>query len=396
MKHLSSRAFAAAVILLAVALMGCEQQLGLAPTDIDAADIDVQASRSLGVASATRGGSTCSTSGNEVELCSTQAGSSYPDTHDGTKFKVVLKFSEAVVMHLRSVPGIINVRYGAIRNVVAVDATQVPLPYQRPGPHPDWASTQAAAQWEFWVHPAPNRPQVTLTVHAHDCDHRNAICSKDRFKARGSRHHRPLKAGLTIVVVYEDPNPAAAAEHRSSRARPQRGVLRRSRQVGGPGRPWRSVHHGLPRIRGVRRHAVPRGGAHTHAAWRARRSVLRVRGVERRGRRPGGQPLRRRAVRFELTYRVVPGATLHRSQPGGVARWNDGVVFRCPCGHRLVRVDSPPHVIDVADDGRLTLGGSCGYAKNDEHPEGWCHFWIKDGKPEMCPGAQCPGGSQAP
>ena len=201
----------AVAMMMAIALVGCLQPGVGRPDPPDVADeLDVsQSEGELTAAAMTRGGSTCRTSNNEVELCSTEAGSVYPDTHGGDKFKVVLKFSEAVTMHLRSVPGIIGVRYGEIRNVKAIDATQVPLTYQRPGTHPAWAHTQSSDQWEFWVHPAPNRPRVTLTIHNRACDRRNAICSTATYKKSGSKYHKPLKASLTIAVIYEDPNPPA-------------------------------------------------------------------------------------------------------------------------------------------------------------------------------------------
>ena len=208
MKKWSSSGFVAAAILMAVALVGCEQHLGLERPDIEASDLDVSMSRSLAVAAAQRGGNTCSTENNEVELCSTDAGTAYPDTHDGSKFKVTLKFSEAVTMHRRSVPGILSVRHGVIRNVVAVNARQIPLPYQRPGAHPAWANTQSTDEWEFWVHPAPNRPSVTLSIRTRACDHRRAICSTATYeKPKNVDHHKPLKASLTIKVMYEDPDP---------------------------------------------------------------------------------------------------------------------------------------------------------------------------------------------
>ena len=158
------------------------------------------------IAAVERGGSTCSTNNNEVELCSTEAGSVYPDEHDGTKFEVTLKFSEKVTMHARSVPGIIRTKYGVIRNVTAVNASLVYLLYHRPGNH-DWAASQSATIWKFWVHPAPNHPKVILTIRNHACDHRNAICSTARYKVNKNRYHKPLKETTRIEVFYEDPNP---------------------------------------------------------------------------------------------------------------------------------------------------------------------------------------------
>ena len=40
-------------------------------------------------------------------------------------------------------------------------------------------------------------------------------------------------------------------------------------------------------------------------------------------------------------------------QPGAVVAWNEGAVFRCPCGERQVYVKSPPHPISFDPDGAL-------------------------------------------
>ena len=69
-----------------------------------------------------------------------------------------------------------------------------------------------------------------------------------------------------------------------------------------------------------------------------------------------------------------------------------GLLFRCPCDWRWVSISAKVHGISFDAAGRLTLNGSCGYTKTEEHPEHWCHFWLKGGLPEMCEGAMCPGG----
>ena len=80
---------------------------------------------------------------------------------------------------------------------------------------------------------------------------------------------------------------------------------------------------------------------------------------------------------------------------GHVIPWQDGVVFRCPCGYRTVYIASPPHTIEFDDDGVLTLDPSCGYKarENLKRPQNWCHFHIKGGSATMCSDAQCPGGT---
>ena len=92
-----------------------------------------------------------------------------------------------------------------------------------------------------------------------------------------------------------------------------------------------------------------------------------------------------------MRYCRAPGTVLRKGKREVLA-WQDEVHFRCPCGHRQVSVKAPPHGIEFDADGLLTIAGSCGYAGNAEHPVNWCHFWIKNGEPEMAADAQCPGG----
>ena len=192
--------------LMVALLVGCMQPGMERPEDQITNEFGVSRSEGTKAKATTRGGSTCSTNNNEVELCSTEAGSVYPDEHDGTKFEITLKFSESVTIHARSIPGIIGIRYGVIRNVTAVDASLVYLPYHRPGNH-DWAASQSAITWKFWVHPAPNHEKVILVIRDRDCDHSKAICSTTRFKKNNNRYHKPLKATTRIEVFYTDPNP---------------------------------------------------------------------------------------------------------------------------------------------------------------------------------------------
>ena len=104
-------------------------------------------------------------------------------------------------------------------------------------------------------------------------------------------------------------------------------------------------------------------------------------------------------------YRVVVITDLSEDRPfddeqsRSVVHWRseDGssqaVQFRCPCGDRLPYVVSPPHGIRIAEDGKLTIEGSVGSRENfrNKHPRNWCHFFIRDGQPEMCSDAKCPG-----
>ena len=88
--------------------------------------------------------------------------------------------------------------------------------------------------------------------------------------------------------------------------------------------------------------------------------------------------------------RRVPGKVL-RSGSRDVVEIDQGVTFMCPCDDRSVYAASPPHTIVFDKHGVLTLDPSCSTAKNSEYPAGWCHFWLKDGEPEMVSDAKCPG-----
>ena len=91
-----------------------------------------------------------------------------------------------------------------------------------------------------------------------------------------------------------------------------------------------------------------------------------------------------------------------------VVPWKDGtkegIVFRCPCGKRLVYVTSPPHTIDFDKTGLLTIKGSVGsrkglqliqHPKDFEAPENWCHFAISNGYVTMYDDSGCPGRDMA-
>lgn len=94
-----------------------------------------------------------------------------------------------------------------------------------------------------------------------------------------------------------------------------------------------------------------------------------------------------------MKYRRLAGTILPKESRDVLVDGGTGIHFRCPCGERRVYVTSPPHHYEFADDGALTIAESCGYHANDRHPANWCHFLIKAGEPEMCKGAQCPGGA---
>ena len=76
-----------------------------------------------------------------------------------------------------------------------------------------------------------------------------------------------------------------------------------------------------------------------------------------------------------------------------VMDWGNGITFMCPCDNLRCYIASPPHTITFDSGGVLTLEPSIGYrARQDlNRPQHWCHFYIRDGHPEMCDDSQCPG-----
>ena len=92
----------------------------------------------------------------------------------------------------------------------------------------------------------------------------------------------------------------------------------------------------------------------------------------------------------------TPDEQLSRVGERVVVPWADGVMFRCPCDERQLYVASPPHEITFDSEGVLTLDPSCGYraSEHPKRPQNWCHFWLKNGTPEMCDDAKCPGSIQ--
>ena len=99
-------------------------------------------------------------------------------------------------------------------------------------------------------------------------------------------------------------------------------------------------------------------------------------------------------------YRASADGVLRRGSRDVVA-WCDeihsGAHFRCPCDQRVLNVRQPPHGIEFSAEGLLTLTGSCGSRADVARgilkgkPANWCHFWIKNGVPEVASDAQCPG-----
>ena len=105
-------------------------------------------------------------------------------------------------------------------------------------------------------------------------------------------------------------------------------------------------------------------------------------------------------------YRRGEGATFARDSRKVVVwrnkeRGTTEAHFRCPCGHRLVAVHSPPHGIDFDGEGVLTVKGSVGsreggyWMEDERRQEYWpannCHFWVEGGVPRMAGDAGCPG-----
>ena len=83
----------------------------------------------------------------------------------------------------------------------------------------------------------------------------------------------------------------------------------------------------------------------------------------------------------------------------GPGRWDTEAHFRCPCDERTVFITSPPHTIEFDDDGILNIEPSIGFKGVPDPdnpgewkvPPNWCHFFIKQGVPDICVDSQCPG-----
>ena len=83
------------------------------------------------------------------------------------------------------------------------------------------------------------------------------------------------------------------------------------------------------------------------------------------------------------------------SDTGEVWRHGRSLSFPCPCGQRVLAINGDPEGHDATfdQDGRMTLGASCGYpaVPGLNRPKNWCHFTVADGIPTMQGDSQCPG-----
>ena len=70
-----------------------------------------------------------------------------------------------------------------------------------------------------------------------------------------------------------------------------------------------------------------------------------------------------------------------------------GIMFRCPCGFRVVWVTCPPHEsIEYGDGERVTVHGSLGACPTGKYPrKNWCHGDLNDGKFSLYGDSVCPG-----
>ena len=65
--------------------------------------------------------------------------------------------------------------------------------------------------------------------------------------------------------------------------------------------------------------------------------------------------------------------------------------LKCPCGEREGLLLGDRHAVTFDEDGLCTVHPSLGYEATDEHPANWCHYFIRQGRVEMCGDARCPG-----
>lgn len=96
----------------------------------------------------------------------------------------------------------------------------------------------------------------------------------------------------------------------------------------------------------------------------------------------------------DVIYEKSLDSKLHREAIGGVIDWSEGIAFWCPCGTRQIYIKCPPHKrASFDEEGLLTVKPSIGAHANPEMgwPVNWCHFFIRDGKVDMCADSGCPG-----
>ena len=98
-------------------------------------------------------------------------------------------------------------------------------------------------------------------------------------------------------------------------------------------------------------------------------------------------------------YRLVKKPVLvHIPRNREVFFWESGLLLTCPCSvKRLISIKSPPFGMSFSNEGVLTVDGSIsgsGYIGFKERPKHWCHFFLKDGQPQMCDDTKCPGGRE--
>lgn len=99
----------------------------------------------------------------------------------------------------------------------------------------------------------------------------------------------------------------------------------------------------------------------------------------------------------DVVYKRVPtGKTEPCPKEVGPVLWFPhipSIEFLCPCGERVVYVTSPPHTIEFSEDELLTLDGSVGSRERPDlgRPPNWCHFFVRNGVPDICGDALCPG-----
>ena len=91
-------------------------------------------------------------------------------------------------------------------------------------------------------------------------------------------------------------------------------------------------------------------------------------------------------------HKVKDKQQTYQDDPKGVFSFEDTAIsFLCPCGDRVVCVNSPPHEIEFDENNILTITGSIGSTEFTTNKYGYCHFYIKEGIVEICEDSMCCG-----
>ena len=189
-----------AVAALAVAaLVGCEQPGMERPAD-PPAEMSLRAASTA--ESRSDVGDACDDS-SMLTLCNTDNGSSWPETHDGSKFTVTLKFNKDVLVHpLVMRDAVFSVRNGRITSARPVGGISVQISYG----HMRRYSSVQADQWVLTVEPRQGH-NVQLFYPVRECTNWRALCTDKKRLSDDRINPKPLAHRIRIKVPREEPTP---------------------------------------------------------------------------------------------------------------------------------------------------------------------------------------------